>query len=752
MNRNAIVITIRLVLTVGMLGIVLSSVSVFAQDSEVEGWPRVYDTDGDKLVIYQPQIQEWHEYARMRAVSAIQVISKSQEEGVFGTLLMEADTETNFQSRMVVFRNLRITEVRFPGVEKGLAGRCDAIVRKSLSPKDSVPISLDRVVAALERSQLQLRTIEVNLEPPPIYYSKEPAILVIFMGEPKFEPVEDTGLLFAANTNWDLFLDMKSQNYYLLNGESWLMTKDVLKGPWSTAKKLPPDLKKLPDDKNWEEVKKNVPGKVSKNLPKVLTSTGPAELIITDGKPSLSRIAGTSLFYVENTESNLFMFLDDLQYYVLTAGRWFKAKALDGKWTSASKDLPAEFAKIPKDHEKSSVLASVPGSAEAEAAVLLASIPQKAKVNRKDTTVIVPYEGQPEFAIIEDTTVYYALNTPYDVFRVSNKYYCCHKGVWFVSAKASGSWIVCTDVPKAIYKIPSTHPKYNVTYVYVYSSTPDVVVVGYTSGYSGSYVAATGALMFGLGYMIGHDDDHWHHHHYHYHPHYYSYGCGAHYDYYHGGYYRSARHYGPYGGAGRAASYNPTTGTYSRGAYRYGPSGGAFAAQAYNPYTDRYAARAGAGNTYGSWGRTVVADGDDWARAGHRSNWKGAVAGLETSQGGKAVAGKNKLTGQSAVVGKNKYGDVYAGRDGNIYKRNDTGSWQKKSGNSWETVNRNQLSRPTTTRTAPRTNQVQGQLGRDYSSRQTGSSRTNNFRQRSSGTRFSSPSRTPIRSGGRRRR
>jgi len=588
---------------------------------------------------------------------------------------------------MVVFKNIKITDIRFPNVKADTVKLCDELIRKTISPKTSIPIALDRVIAAMDRSQLQQRKIEVNLEPPPIYYSSEPAILMIFLGDPKFKPVKNTELLFAVNTNWDLFLDTSSKYYYLLNGDSWLTTKDVLKGPWTSASRLPQSLYKLPDDKNWEDVKKNLSIKKTKKIPSVFVSTVPAELIVTDGEPSLTMIPETKLFYIENTNNPLFFNLNEQSYYFLTAGRWFRAKDLKGPWTSASNDLPVEFAKIPKDHIKASVLASVPGSEEARAAVLLASIPQKAKVDRKGTTVTVVYEGDPKFMIVKETTVYYAINSPYSVFRVKGKYYCCHQGVWFVSSTANGPWNVCTVVPAEIYTIPPSHPKYNVTYVYVYDSTPDTVVVGYTSGYSGSYVSSNGALMFGLGLLIGYelgDDDHYHH--YHYGAHYYSYGCGAHYDYYHGGYYRSAQYYGPYGGAGRGAAYNPATGTYSRGAYRYGPSGGAFAAQAYNPYTGRSAAKVGTKTPYGSWGRTVVADGDDWARGGHRSNWKGTVAAGQTSQGGAVVAGRNKLTGKTGVIGKSKYGDVYVGNDGDVYKRTDKGSWQKNVDGSWQSV------------------------------------------------------------------
>ena len=78
-------------------------------------------------------------------------------------------------------------------------------------------------------------TVAVNLLPPKIYHSRKPAILVMFMGEPQFKPVDTnrTDLMFAPNTNWDVFYDTTDQRYYLLNGESWLTATDPGNGPWT---------------------------------------------------------------------------------------------------------------------------------------------------------------------------------------------------------------------------------------------------------------------------------------------------------------------------------------------------------------------------------------------------------------------------------------------------------------------------------------------------------------------------------------
>ncbi|MBT7161858.1 MAG: hypothetical protein HN904_03715, partial [Victivallales bacterium] len=619
----------------------------------------------------------------------------------------------------------------------------------------------------LERSEQQQRPTEVNLEPPPIFRSTEPAILVIFLGEPKFQAVKGTKLLYAVNTNWDVFLEVGTPNIYLLNGDGWLTTSDLKSGQWKAATQLPADLRKLPDDANWEAVRANLPGKPVKAVPKVFVAKRPSELIVTDGAASYSPVGTTPLLYVANSESDIFLHTRQGNHYFLTAGRWFRAQSLDGPWTAATSDLPPEFALIPEDHPRAYVLSSVPGTPDAEAAVLLASIPRKATVKRSEVKVTVVYEGKPQFVKIDGTTVYYAANTPNSVLKVGKDYYCCHQGIWFVAKSPAGPWAVASSVPKVIYTIPASHPKHNLTYVYVYDSTPDTVIVGYTSGYSGSYVAASGLLMFGLGYWLGNDDHHHHYSHYHHHSHYYSYGSAARYDYHHGGYVRSAHVYGPYGGAGRGAAYNPRTGTYSRGAYRYGPRGSAGARQAYNPYTGRYAAQARANTPYGSWGRTAVSNGNDWARAGHRSQGGRTVAGFETSGGAKGIAGKNKWTGKSGAVVKNKHGDVYVGKNGNIYKRSDNG-WQSRQGNSWKSVpTRTPTRTPTKTgtiRTPTRTSSRSSlpQLNRAARSRKTGnrlsgvsqsgrsrsSSRSSSTRSRSR----SSGSRSSGRSGGGRRR
>ena len=142
-------------------------------------------------------------------------------------------------------------------------------------------------------------------------------------------------------------------------------------------------------------------------------SETPAELILFDGEPDLSLIPDTNVLWATNTESDLFLSSCDGRYYFLVSGRWFRADDLmQGPWTFVSDRLPPGFADIPETHPSAHVLASVPGTAAAEEAVILAQIPQTATVDRAGTEApVVQYQGEPEFERIPGTNVARAVNT-----------------------------------------------------------------------------------------------------------------------------------------------------------------------------------------------------------------------------------------------------------------------------------------------------------------------------------------------------
>ena len=653
------------------------------------GWPRVIEKNGNQLIIYQPQVDAWIDYKKLKFRFAFSVKTASAKEEKFGVAEAEAETETDHENRSVAVMT-RKRELRFPNIPEKEADELRRIVDNLQPPVKDLTISLDRILPYLDpEQQSQQHAVELNLDPPKIFHSQKPAILVIFIGEPQLQPVvkEKNELMFAVNTNWDVFYETTEKQYYLLDGDSWMTTMDAVKGPWTPATNLPTGLSSLPEDDNWSDVRKHIPGLEEKNPPAVFVATEPAEMILTDGAPNYSPIPNTKLLRVTNSDSIVFLHSGDNNHYFLAAGRWFRSESLEGPWKSASSDLPSDFIQIPDDDPAASVKASVPGTTEAKDAILLASVPTNIEVDLANSTVVqVNYIGEPKFEPITSTTVQYAVNSPNAVFLVEGRYYCCDQGVWFVSSTATGPWTYSTKVPQAIYAIPSTHPLHNVTYVVVETTTPTTVVYTQTAGYSAEYVASTGVLMFGAGMIVGAIIAD--HHDYYYYPWYsahYSYGCSARYSYAHGGYYRGAHvSYGPYGGAGATAAYNPRTGTYTRGAYAYGPAGTASVRQAYNPYTGTRAQSGRVNTAYGSAGRGAAYNpySGTAVRGGYRSSDYGTAAGVQTNRGSGAVAWDTNQ-GQGAVA-KDRQGNVYAGKDGNVYRKSDSGAWSTNTGSGWQ--------------------------------------------------------------------
>jgi hypothetical protein len=172
------------------------------------GWPRQVSKNGAVLVYYQPQIDEWKDYKELTGRMAFS-LTPSGDKAVLGVADLRAGTLVDKDTHTVFFRDITVTSVRFPSLESNATEKMEQLLR-SLVPNGGEPISVERVMADLERSKVQAKTVAVKNDPPQIFYSTSPAILLTTQGEPVLAPIEKTDLQFVVNTNWDLFFD-KSQ-------------------------------------------------------------------------------------------------------------------------------------------------------------------------------------------------------------------------------------------------------------------------------------------------------------------------------------------------------------------------------------------------------------------------------------------------------------------------------------------------------------------------------------------------------------
>jgi len=657
------------------------------------GWPREKYSNGTRLLIYQPQVDDWKNFQDLSWRMAVSLTPKGGKE-VVGVVEMKGSTEVDNVAKVVIITNPEITGTYFPSLDQATKEKMEQLFKGFVPP--TISISLHRLIASVPKQEAPTG-VQLNNDPPKIFVGYRPSILLSVDGEPALSEVPKTNLKFVVNTQWPLFFDSENSSYYLAVGQQWLTTNS-LDAQWSPVKKLPRDMSKVPQDKQWSALKKIIPppAKSGGVTPAVFYSDKPAEVILFDGQPVYAQIPDTQLTYATNTNSVVFVFTPTQQFYYLTAGRWFRANDLEGPWTYATPDLPPDFAKIPPSSPASAILASVPGTDEAKDAVLLAQVPTTIAVKPAEAQakVKVEYGGDPKFEPIKGTSISYATNTQDKVIKVGDVYYLCLQGVWFMSPNPQGPWTTCTSVPQEIYTIPPSSPVYNVTYVTQTANPDGTVQASYTAGYLGGFIlgAATGAIIAnGSGYYWPP---------YVYHP---PYGYAAYYPWatpYGGAYYGTAHYnsatgaygwsqtaYGPYGSATRGAAYNPYTGTAARGATVSTPYRSRSAAQAYNPYTGTYAQTRQGSSPNAQWGSSYVSRGNQSATMGHYSTANGTVAGAEGSQGGKAAASSTKWGNTAA--GKTASGNMYAGHDGNVYKNTGNG-WQKYDNGSWNSVNKPQ--------------------------------------------------------------
>jgi hypothetical protein len=675
------------------------------------GWPRQFTHNGSVLVVYPPQVEDWQAYQIIDFRMAFSLKPANQTKQVVGVVYINAATAVDTYNHMVSISSMKISGVHFPALDPTTAASMEQIVRATLHVSRTVNVSMERIVACTPKPQT-MHAISVQNDPPIIFVSTVPAIILQLEGQPALTEAVPGGIKYVFNANWPVFFDPTTSNYYLFDDAEW-QTAAQLTGPWSFTSALPMSLINLSTNTNWASLLKGaIPAATFQAglLPQIFYATTPAEIIQFKGQPAMSPIPGTSLTYATNTNNAVFFSSATGLYYYLAAGRWFSASGLNGPWTFATPDLPADFANIPTSSPAAGVLSSVPGTPEAADAVMIAQIPTKTTIDPSAApSVAITYSGNPVYVAIDGTTLSYVENTNDKVIMVSNnQFYACVGGFWYNASSPQGPWALSTSVPQVIYTIPPSSPVYNVTYVTQTVTVTGTVQSSYTAGYMGAFVVGVGVgviIASGTGY---------------YHPPYMYYPpigypvC-----------YASAVTYGAYayhpysyyGGASYGASYNSYTGTYSRSATAYGPYGSATAKQSYNPYTgtatrsgsvstpygttsagQAYNSRTGASgstvqnrNAYGSSGASVYNNGHGTTtNTSHTTNNYGqTMASASNSNGAKAV-GASGPNG-SGTVAKSANGDMYATKDGNVYSKSG-GSWSQADNSKFNSTSSAQSS------------------------------------------------------------
>lgn len=468
----------------------------FSARAQSQDWPKSLKTsEGTDIKMYEPQ-PESYTGNLMKIRAAISTFPEGKSDPIFGVIWADISL-TNSGNNSVTWENVRVTNIKLPGAsDQSELDRLSTALETEI-PALHIRSSPDVIRAKLNENEKETKLSDnLSTAPPKIIYSKKPSMLVVIDGQPQLKTNSSWGVEQVVNTPFTL-VKSGSQQYFLYGGKKWYSASSVY-GPWNYVSDVPSSLRKMDAD-----VRANDTSAASSNdnlIADIMVSTEPAELIQSNGEANFSPIQGTNLLYMTNSANDIFMDVNSQKYYVLLSGRWYQAPNLNSPWTYiSSQDIPDDFAKIPEGSSKDGVLSSVAGTDAAKESVLEAQVPQTAKVDRKNASATVTYDGEPQFENIQGTDLRYAVNTPGSVLNEGRKYFYVENGVWFESASANGPWYVATQRPAQVDYIPASYPVYNVKYVYIYDATPDYVYMGYTPGYLGNYIYGP-TIVYGTGY------------------------------------------------------------------------------------------------------------------------------------------------------------------------------------------------------------------------------------------------------------
>ncbi len=715
-----------------------------AGGSEPEAWPREIESEKGLVVMYQPQVDRL-EGDVLHARAAVSVTRAGDSEPIFGAVWMETRIATDLDTRVVELGEIRVPKVRFPDAtpeqEQALI---DLLTREM--PTWNIELSLDRLIAALDLAEKQDRASEgFDDAPPKILFRQEPTVLLTIDGSPQLRDLGDTGIQGVVNSPFMIVQDPKDKAaYYLSAGADTWYKAPAVEGPWQVTQKVPKQIRQLEPEE--EELDPEEAAEGPSTPPAIVVSTEPAELIVTEGPMQFSPLADGELLVVTNSESDLLREVASQEIYVLLAGRWYSARTEAGPWQFRRPDeLPEAFARIDPDSDYGYLLVWVAGTEMANEAALDAAVPQTAAIKR-DATIEVSFDGEPKFEPVEETTLYYAVNTESQVLRYGDRYYCVEEGVWYVANDPKARWAVATEVPEEIRSIPPSSPVYNTKYVYIYDTTPEVVYVGYYPGYTSSYIYH-GVPVYGTGWYYR---PWWSP--YHYYPRYPTWGFNV--------------RYNPWYGWSFGLSYSTGRFTFSIGSGGWYRSGW-WGAGGYRGYRRGY---------HRGWHHGYRAGTRAGYQAGYRSANRDSARNMYQRQGNANRVAHTSGTRRGAGTAQarspnvsNRANNVYTDKNGDVFRKQQDGSWQQRDGGNWKAADvsgaggsREAATRPSTgtrptDRTAPSTGTVGTQqrkpksstgqyggsssLNRDYSARQRGNQRA-----------YSAPRGGGARRGGGRRR
>jgi hypothetical protein len=214
------------------------------------------------------------------------------------------------------------------------------------------PAYLEQLAAQVDTSSTEALADGII---PQIVVTRKPAVLLDINGEPKMEPFDNSSLMYVTNTDKDLFLDIPTQEYYLLASGRWYATKDLRNGPWRyvAPDALPVGFAHVPEGSPKDGILAHVAGTNAAreavrdaSIPQTaqVDRRSATVTVSYDGAPQFRQIAGTDVYSAENASTTVLRI--NGTYHVCDNAVWYEGDTPDGPWR-VSTSVPPQVNDIP---------------------------------------------------------------------------------------------------------------------------------------------------------------------------------------------------------------------------------------------------------------------------------------------------------------------------------------------------------------------------------------------------------------------
>jgi hypothetical protein len=128
------------------------------------GWPREQYQNGTRLIVYQPQVDDWKNFQELTWRMAISLTPKSGKTAV-GVVEMKGNTDVDNVVKVATITSPQVTGTYFPSLDKATADKMEQLF-KTFVPS-TFPISLHSLIASTPKKEAPAG-VQLNNEPPKI--------------------------------------------------------------------------------------------------------------------------------------------------------------------------------------------------------------------------------------------------------------------------------------------------------------------------------------------------------------------------------------------------------------------------------------------------------------------------------------------------------------------------------------------------------------------------------------------------------